>query len=68
MVYIVSGGPLKIGYKGKTYEAVAGDFMISPMGEEITWEVVNEVTYITCHTPPVDIIIKGREEKFGLKK
>jgi len=48
--------------------AVAGDFLISPMGEEITWEVVNEVAYITCHTPPIDIIIKGREEKFGLKK
>ena len=31
------------------------------------WEVVNEVTYITCHTPPVDSIIKEREEKYGLK-
>jgi len=68
VVCIVSGGPLRIGYKGQTYEAVAGDFLISPMGEEITWEVVNEVTYITCHTPPIDIIIKEREEKFGLKK
>lgn len=26
-----------------------------------------KVTYITCHTPPVDIIIKEREEKYGLK-
>jgi hypothetical protein len=66
-VYIVSGGPLRIGYKGQIYEAVAGDFLISPMGEEIMWEVVNEVTYITCHYPPVDIIIKDREKKFGLK-
>ena len=23
---------------------------------------------ITCHTPPIDIIIKEREEKYGLKK
>lgn len=38
------------------------------MDEEITWEVVNEVTYITCHTPAIDIIIKDREKKFGLKK
>jgi len=68
VVYIVSGGPLRIGYKGKTYEAYPGDFLISPMGEEIIWEVVNEVTYITCHTPPIDIIIKEREEKYGLKK
>ena len=68
VVYIVSGGPLRIGYKGKTIEACPGDFLISPMGEEIIWEVVNEVTYITCHTPPVDIIIKERAEKFGLKK
>ena len=37
--------------------------LISPMGEEITWEVLNEVTYITCHAPPIDIIIKEREEK-----
>jgi quercetin dioxygenase-like cupin family protein len=68
VVYIVSGGPLRIGYKGQTFEAVAGDFLISPMGEEIIWEVVNEVTYITCHTPPVDIIIKEREKKYGFKK
>jgi len=68
VVYIISGGPLRIGYKGQTFEAVAGDFLISPMGEEIIWEVVNEVIYITCHTPPVDIIIKEREEKYGLKK
>jgi hypothetical protein len=68
VVYIVSGGPLRIGYKGKTYEAYPGDFLVSPMDEEIMWEVVNEVTYITCHTPPVDIIIKEREEKYGLKK
>jgi uncharacterized cupin superfamily protein len=68
VVYIVSGGPLRIGYKGQTIEAKPGDFLISPMGEEITWEVVNEVTYITCHTPPVDIIIKEREEKYGVKK
>ena len=26
------------------------------------------ITYITCHTPPIDIIIKEREEKDGLKK
>jgi hypothetical protein len=68
VVYIVSGGPLRIGYKGKTYEACPGDFLISPMDEEIMWEVVNEVTYITCHTPPVDIIIKEREEKYGVKE
>ena len=68
VVYIVSGGPLRIGYKGKTYEAYPGDFLVSPMDEEIMWEVVNEVTYITCHTPPVDIIIKEREEKYGLKE
>jgi uncharacterized cupin superfamily protein len=68
VVYIVSGGPLRIGYKGKTIKACPGDFLISPMGEEIMWEVVNEVTYITCHTPPIDKIIKEREEKYGVKK
>lgn len=68
VVYIVSGGPLRIGYKGQTHEAFPGDFLIAPMDEEITWEVVKEVTYITCHTPPVDIIIKERKEKYGLKK
>lgn len=68
VVYIVAGGPLRIGYKGQIYEAFPGDFLISPMDEEITWEVVKEVTYITCHTPAIDIIIKDREKKFGLKK
>ena len=30
--------------------------------------MINEVTYITCHNPAIDIIIKDRGKKFGLKK
>jgi hypothetical protein len=32
------------------------------------WEIVKDVVYITCHYPPVDLIIRAREKKFGLKK
>lgn len=68
VLYILAGGPLRIHYQGKTLDGYPGDFFIFQQGDDIMWEVINEVTYITCHYPPVDLIIKAREEKFGLKK
>ena len=68
VLYIVSGGPLRITYKGQTMDGVAGDFFIFPQGDEIMWEIVRDVVYITCHYPPVDLIIKAREQKFGLRQ
>lgn len=68
VLYIVSGGPLRITYKGQVLDGLPGDFFIFQEGEEIIWEIVKEVVYITCHYPPVDLIIKAREKKFGLKK
>jgi len=68
VLYIVSGGPLRVTYKGQVLDGLAGDFFIFQEGEEIMWEVVKDVVYITCHYPPVDLIIRAREKKFGLKK
>ena len=68
VLYLVSGGPLRITSKGQVLDGLAGDFFIFQEGEEIIWEIVKEVVYITCHYPPVDLIIKAREKKFGLKK
>jgi len=66
--YILSGGPLRVECEGKTYEAYPGDFIIFPKGTEIVGQAVNEFTYITIHYPPLDLLIKDREKKFGLKK
>ncbi|MBW2184422.1 MAG: DUF861 domain-containing protein [Deltaproteobacteria bacterium] len=66
--YIVSGGPLRITCNGKTMEGYAGDFFIFPKGTEIIGQAVNEFEYITFHFPPLDVIMKEREKKFGLKK
>jgi ethanolamine utilization protein EutQ (cupin superfamily) len=66
--YIVSGGPLRITCNGKTMEGYAGDFFIFPKGTEIIGEAVKEFTYITIHYPPLDLLIKDREKKYGLKK
>ncbi len=66
--YILSGGPLRVTCEGETYEAYAGDFIIFPRGTEIVGEAVNEFTYITIHFPPLDLLIKDREKKFGVKK
>jgi len=66
--YIVSGGPLRIIYNGETLEGRAGDFFIFPKGSEIIGQAVNDFVYLTCHYPPLDLIIKQREEKYGLKR
>ena len=66
--YIVSGGPLRITYEGKVLEGTAGDFFIFPKGSEIIGEAVKDFVYITCHYPPLDLLIKDREKKYGLKK
>ena len=65
--FILSGGPLRVENDGKVYEAYPGDFIIFPKGTEIIGQAVNEFTYITFHYPPLDLLIKEREEKFGLK-
>jgi len=49
-------------------EGYAGDFFIFPKGTEIIGQAVNEFEYITFHFPPLDVIMKEREKKFGLKK
>ena len=66
--YIVSGGPLRITCNGKTMEGYSGDFFIFPKGTAIIGQAVNEFEYITFHFPPLDVIMKEREKKFGLKK
>jgi ethanolamine utilization protein EutQ (cupin superfamily) len=65
--YIISGGPLRVTCEGRTYEAYPGDFIIFTKGTEIIGEAVNAFTYITVHFPPIDLLIKGREQKYGLK-
>lgn len=65
--YILSGGPLRVECGGKIYEAYPGDFIIFTKGTEIVGQAVNEFTYITFHFPPLDILIKEREKKYGLK-
>ena len=64
---ILSGGPLRVTCDGITYEAFPGDFVIFTKGTEIIGEAVNEFTYITVHFPPIDLLIKDREKKFGIK-
>jgi len=64
---ILSGGPLRVTCEGETFEAHAGDFIVFTKGTEIIGEAVNEFTYITVHYPPLDLLIKDREEKYGLK-
>jgi len=66
--YIVSGGPLRITCNGKTMDGHAGDFFIFPKGTEIIGHAINDFVYITCHYPPLDLMIKEREKKYGLKK
>ena len=66
--YILSGGPLKVTSEEKTLEAYPGDFIIFPKGTEIILQAVNDLTFISVHFPPVDLLIKEREQKYGLKK
>ena len=66
--YILSGGPLRVTCEGKTFEAYPGDFIIFTKGTEIIGEAVNDFKYITIHYPPLDLLIKKREEKYGVKK
>ncbi|MBN1847279.1 MAG: cupin domain-containing protein [Deltaproteobacteria bacterium] len=66
--YILSGGPLRVTCEGETYEAHPGDFIIFTKGTEIVGEAVNAFDYLTIHYPPLDILIKDREKRFGLKK
>lgn len=66
--YILSGGPLRVTCGDETFEAYPGDFVVFPKGTEIIGQAVNAFTYITVHYPPLDMLIKDREKKFGLKK
>jgi ethanolamine utilization protein EutQ (cupin superfamily) len=66
--YILSGGPLRVTCEGETFEANAGDFIVFTKGSEIVGEAVNAFTYITVHFPPLDLLIKEREKKYGVKK
>jgi len=66
--YILSGGPLRVTCGDETFEAYPGDFVVFPRGTEIIGQAVNAFTYITVHYPPLDMLIKDREKKFGLKK
>ena len=54
--------------EGKIFEANPGDFIIFTKGTEIIGEAVNAFNYITIHYPPLDMLIKDREKKFGLKE
>jgi len=66
--YILSGGPLRVTCGEETFEAHPGDFVVFTKDTEIIGEAVNEFTYITVHYPPLDVLIKDREQKYGLKK
>ena len=66
--YILSGGPLRVTCEGETFEAHPGDFIIFTKGTEIIGEAVHAFDYITVHYPPLDVLIKDREKKFGIKK
>jgi len=66
--YILSGGPLRVTWEGKTLEAYPGDFIIFQKGTEVIMHAVNDFTFISVHFPPLDLLIKAREHKYGLKK
>jgi ethanolamine utilization protein EutQ (cupin superfamily) len=65
VLYIISGGPVRVTWEGHTLEGGPGDVLLFTRGTSLTIEIVHEAVTLAVYHPSFDETLRRSQEESG---